>query len=824
MIRHHFLLGVALLATGGSALATSTVVAHYKMGELESAAGTAVGATAANLLPTVGAVNIPVTGTPTIAAGGPATARGGSTHYMNFDGVQERYQISPDLLGAIPTDWMIEAWARPQPGATGLEFVVSHGDGARGQIISYDATNGKYGWYSGGLGQINGTVGPTGVGTVWDHLALVREAGVTSLYVNGVFAGSNAATGAGNPNYNNGSGIGSQYSGGGDHGFTGDIDEVYFSTVSGFNSITDLHMKNPPDPLIGMPGGPVAAGTVVVSTTAPAYVNVVNNGVSNTLTISSVSGLSGDTGKFILETPLPLNIAPGDTGTLEFTYTPGATAGNHSAVFTINNNDANNPTPTVTLTGSAITDPNFIVASTLAFGSVASTGGPTTRQLPISNTGLLNDLNLSLTVTGADAGKFTIVYPDPPSMVVGSGANDVIEISCDPAGSLGAFTATLQITHNDPDLPSPLLVTLTANSIPRYSEVAHYRLGESDADLATTVDDTGGNNLTNINGTPGTSYNVGSGVVGSTKGISETLNDVYTHSGVPAALAGRTQNWGMEVWLRPELATGSAQIGGGYGGLYFGVGNGSRGGFSIFSIDGTHWGLNVGGKSAPNSPVSIQGSIWTHVAAVTVDNQVRLYVNGLLAYTYSGVGYAPDDTGSPVIELGGQTAAQFRTAGGVDEARIFTFVSGQFNPATDLHVTPPADADGDGLADAWEDQYFGNNDGTVTWAELAATDGTGDADHDGSSDKAEYLAGTDPQDENSFPVTEPLAITNTTKVGNTVTVTFNGVAGKTYTLKKSLTLESFPTTCGTLTLSGASGTLQDTSATEPKAFYRIEKQ
>jgi hypothetical protein len=53
------------------------------------------------------------------------------------------------------------------------------------------------------------------------------------------------------------------------------------------------------------------------------------------------------------------------------------------------------------------------------------------------------------------------------------------------------------------------------------------------------------------------------------------------------------------------------------------------------------------------------------------------------------------------------------------------------------------DADGDGMADAWELEHFGT----------LARDGAGDYDHDGVSDLAEYLAGTDPA---SRPVLDPI--------------------------------------------------------------------
>ncbi|MEO5716451.1 MAG: hypothetical protein ABIT37_23435 [Luteolibacter sp.] len=63
-----------------------------------------------------------------------------------------------------------------------------------------------------------------------------------------------------------------------------------------------------------------------------------------------------------------------------------------------------------------------------------------------------------------------------------------------------------------------------------------------------------------------------------------------------------------------------------------------------------------------------------------------------------------------------------------------------------------ADVDHDGLADAWEDQYFGNNDGTATPAELAlysANDQT--PDNDTFTNLQEQTAGSDPTNPLSFP-------------------------------------------------------------------------
>jgi hypothetical protein len=822
---HRSLLNVvaALALASGTSFATSTVVAHYRMGEQEIAGGAAVGDTPAALLATVGTNMTALTGTPTIGAGGAPLAAGGSSHYLNFDGVVEHYQITPNINGTSGTNqWMLEAWVRPQPGGAGLGLIMSNGHGGQGQVLNYDAALNRYGWYRGTYGQFNGTVGASGVGTSWDHLALVRYGGTTTLYVNGVVAGSDPALAA---PFADGSAIGSQYTGGGDHGFTGDIDEVYFSTISGtFDPAADLHLTSVPDPIIVVPAVPTSAGTVMISSSTAFTVPISNTGAANTLTISAVNALAGDTGRFSLVTTLPLDILPGASADLEFQYQPGATAASHSATFTVVNNSAGNPSASIVLTGSAITDPNITVAGTLDFGTVAATAD-VSKGLEVFNSG--DNQNLTITsaiVTGGDSGYFSITSSPSPAL---PGSSVVITVKYAPAGNLGSHSAVLEITHNDPDLASPIQVTLTGNSIPRLSVIAQYHLGEDDASLATTIDAAGDYDLTNINATPGTSYNSGAGAgTGSTKGIDQTLNDVYAYTGIPAALVGRTNNWGLQTWLRPELSTGSGQTGAGYGGLYFGVGHGGWGGFSVFSAEGAHWGLNIGGKANPFSVVPIQGGTWTHVAAVALDNQIQLYVNGILAYTYAGVAYAPDaHSAGGLIELGGQVADSWRAAGGVDEASVFSFVSGQFNPATDLQVTPPADADADGLLDAWEDKYFGDNDGVVTWVELATADGSGDADGDTFSDKQEHDAGTDPKDNNSFPTNEILAITSLTKTGNTTAIQFAGVDGKTYVLKKSLTLaDGFPTTCDTITLTGTStGTLQDVNATEANAFYRVER-
>src|SRR6185312_6441414 len=89
------------------------------------------------------------------------------------------------------------------------------------------------------------------------------------------------------------------------------------------------------------------------------------------------------------------------------------------------------------------------------------------------------------------------------------------------------------------------------------------------------------------------------------------------------------------------------------------------------------------------------------------------------------------------------------------------------NTGTNNLVATNPDSDGDGLPDAWETQYFG----TLAYG---AND---DPDHDGLSNYQEYIAGTDPGNANSV-----LRVTDINAASGQVNLTWNSVAGKTYTI------------------------------------------
>jgi hypothetical protein len=91
--------------------------------------------------------------------------------------------------------------------------------------------------------------------------------------------------------------------------------------------------------------------------------------------------------------------------------------------------------------------------------------------------------------------------------------------------------------------------------------------------------------------------------------------------------------------------------------------------------------------------------------------------------------------------------------------------------------TPLVDADGDGLADAWEQRYFGT---------LGANPGD-DPDRDGLSNLLEFRAGTDPTDAQSV-----FEVIDLSKVPNGVSIRWSSQAGRSYRLRRSPTLLAAP--------------------------------
>jgi len=94
---------------------------------------------------------------------------------------------------------------------------------------------------------------------------------------------------------------------------------------------------------------PLIPGTAATQTLVLA-----NSGASNTLHLTSLSPISGDTGKFSVAS-IPATLAPGASTNIPVIYTPGMNTGvYHSAVYHLITDDPSTPTHVLTISGETI--------------------------------------------------------------------------------------------------------------------------------------------------------------------------------------------------------------------------------------------------------------------------------------------------------------------------------------------------------------------------------------------------------------------------------------------------------------------------------------
>ena len=119
------------------------------------------------------------------------------------------------------------------------------------------------------------------------------------------------------------------------------------------------------------------------------------------------------------------------------------------------------------------------------------------------------------------------------------------------------------------------------------------------------------------------------------------------------------------------------------------------------------------------------------------------------------------------------------------------------------------DADNDGMSDSWEQTHFSTTD----------RNGTGDFDQDGSTDLAEYLAGTNPVDGQS--VLEVLQITSV-NTGQRQLI-WSAQPGKSYRLeyKTELSGATWISLGQIITATTPTASAFDSAATAEKRFYRV---
>ena len=213
--------------------ASFTVLDYWRMGENDPAAVSGGGCT--NTIDVIGGRTL--TNTPSLSAyptytndvAATAAADTGSQLALQMSGGQSAIGT---VIAGVTDNFGIELWARPATTASGT------------RVLAYNGNTSFSGWgifqsgaaYLGLFGGVAIFASGPATSNVWTHLALVRASGTTTLYVNGVSAGSVAIA----PNTPAGSFLIGVNNIGGEN-FVGALDEVrVFTFGAGEFNVTNL--------------------------------------------------------------------------------------------------------------------------------------------------------------------------------------------------------------------------------------------------------------------------------------------------------------------------------------------------------------------------------------------------------------------------------------------------------------------------------------------------------------------------------------------------------------------------------------------------------
>ncbi len=212
---------------------------------------------------------------------------------------------------------------------------------------------------------------------------------------------------------------------------------------------------------------------------------------------------------------------------------------------------------------------------------------------------------------------------------------------------------------------------------------------------------------------------------------------------------------------------------------------------------------NLGAPNATNSVLAIRRKGETNAPLATAE--VPLLEPGRLAQVALDLPAGTQPSGEALYTLR------------ADEGGAVSDVDTN-NNTTSFAVNLWIDSDGDGIPDDWMMEYFGHATGQAGDLSRAADD----ADGDGMSNLAEYLAGTYPKDPNSY-----LLITSVSAGGtNGVLVVWGSAANKLYSVQRAPAVGSgagFTNLAEHILSTPPENGYWDTTATNGAAFfYRIQ--
>ena len=188
--------------------------------------------------------------------------------------------------------------------------------------------------------------------------------------------------------------------------------------------------------------------------------------------------------------------------------------------------------------------------------------------------------------------------------------------------------------------------------------------------------------------------------------------------------------------------------------------------------------------------------------------QIRVDQTRAGTRTYTATAVPPQGVFSLVVTLNGQDFYPIEASG--------TLRAGQGGERVRLDLSLGADANHDGLPDAWQEfQLYqaGRRPGQPGW-DISLITKEGDFDGDGTSNFLEYLAGTFAGD-----AAERFELKLTGKSASLVSFEFYAITGKVYGIEQSADLQTWTAAPFALTPSGTTATLHQATAIGPQNAY-----
>ena len=206
---------------------------------------------------------------------------------------------------------------------------------------------------------------------------------------------------------------------------------------------------------------------------------------------------------------------------------------------------------------------------------------------------------------------------------------------------------------------------------------------------------------------------------------------------------------------------------------------------------------------------------WHHIAGTYDGSLISLYIDGQLVTQQSASGPLAITTDGLAIGNRPGGSAQYKTDGILDDVRIY----GSALPAGQIAQLYGTDTVGDGIANWWRLQYFGNPVATG-----ATTCATCDFDGTGQDNLFKYVAGLDPTDPTSVFSFLIASVTNQTSTQNLLFTPLE--PARTYTLQYNTDLVNgawapLSGFTGPVT-NGSQVTITDPAAVPNQKFYRLD--